>query len=232
LSGASRSKKHYQAIDYDMSTHPITSNSFVTKADQYLRDDCTQPPLVDHIQIAPLIGNISGSKILCVGCGGGSECASFASKGAVVEGVDISEMLLREAQQKSPSVSFKLASVESLPYQDKSFDLVYCAHVFHYLKDWELALKEIFRVCNDTGRAFITLHHPFDQGHFGGKKTEVQTSWYDNFEVVYYPRSISEMLESFISVGFLLTNSVEIAGELGKAPIIVAFALNKPDNKS
>ena len=45
-----------------MTTHPKTTKSFAEKFDQYLREDCTEPPLTDHPVIRNLIGDLTGKK--------------------------------------------------------------------------------------------------------------------------------------------------------------------------
>src|SRR5215472_12267630 len=41
---------------------------------------------------------------------------------------------------------FVECSVEALPYRDKEFDFIYCAHVLEHTKDPARACKEIMRV--------------------------------------------------------------------------------------
>jgi len=47
---------------------------------------------------------------------------------------------------KTNSLPFTVGDIEFLPYKDKSFNFVYCAHVLEHVENPERALKEILRV--------------------------------------------------------------------------------------
>lgn len=212
-----------------MTTHQKTSSSFATKSDQYLNGDCDGPPFAEHFAVASMFGELSGKRILCVGCGGGAECGALIKKGAEVIGSDPSAALLERARHQFPTVEFKQFSVEQIPFPDNAFDLVYCAHVLHYLNDWSIALHEIFRVLRPTGHAIITIHHPIDHGITNYlDRREVHDTWFTDFDVVFYPRSIGEMLNSFVAAGFSVKRCIE-AGSTPeeKSPILIAFDLEK-----
>jgi SAM-dependent methyltransferase len=230
-----------------MTTHPKTVASFRDRAEQYLREDCEGPPLLNNTQIANLLGPVSGRTVLCVGAGGGAECRELLKRGAIVSAVEPSPSLRKIASESCPGVVFKGALVESLPYADSEFDIVYCAHVLHYLRDWTASLSEIWRVLRDEGRVLITVHHPLDYGlakrdgarflgydSDGSEVGEYLTlreecaTWYDSFEVVYYPRSVSEMIRNFLEQGFRLRGCLELgATEGSRLPILAAFSLEK-----
>jgi ubiquinone/menaquinone biosynthesis C-methylase UbiE len=142
--------------------------------------------------------------------------------------MDSSQALVDFAKGSHPKLSFRCGSVEALPYSVGQFDLVYCAHVLHYFKEWDRALNEIRRVLAPTGKVVITIHHPADQGYAGDEPLEVHATWYDNFEVVFYPRSIKSMRDAFEKAGLEVLKVVEMNGEEGKPPLIAAFELRKP----
>lgn len=75
-----------------------------------------------------------------------------------ITGVDISEQMLIQAQQKLKSylhVSFKRAAASALPFPDKSFDVVVSANAFHYFSDPTTALAEMRRVLKSDGKVII-----------------------------------------------------------------------------
>lgn len=49
-----------------------------------------------------------------------------------------------------------IGSAESLPFDDKTFDSIYCAFVWRNVSDVDMAFKEIFRVLKDDGN-FVLL---------------------------------------------------------------------------
>lgn len=230
-----------------MTTHSKTTASFALKSEQYLKEDCDGPSFALHFAVSPLIGNVSDQTVLCVGCGAGAECTVLSNLGAHVSGVDPSPTLLENARTNCPSVKFEIASAEKLPFPGKSFDIVYCAHVLHYIDDWSAALSEMGRVLKPDGRMIVTIHHPIDYGltdnqcgtrslgfdkgketgHYLGRR-EVHATWYKDFEVVFYPRSIAEMLNSFIKAGFRVKSCAE-AGSApdSELPIFIAFELDR-----
>ena len=210
-----------------MTTHPKTLQSFALKSDQYLIEDCSEPPLIDAPQVRKLLGEEDGKRVLCVGCGGGAECSSLLARGAIVAGVDTSQSLLNVSKVAYPSIDFKLASIEALPYADAEFEIVYCGHVLHYLRDWTLGLRELRRVLVDTGKIVVTIHHPADLNHNDELPKEIHATWYRDFEVVLYSRSLSNIALTFEQAGLKILEMIEIHGEAGSPPIAAVYELGK-----
>ena len=98
------------------------------------------------------------STVLDVGCAKGFMIHDLIKliPGIKVEGVDISDYATDNCM---PSVSglVKAADARSLPYPDKSFDLVVSINTLHNLTltDFRVGLKEIIRVSKKS--AFITV---------------------------------------------------------------------------
>jgi len=78
-----------------------------------------------------------------------------------ITGVDISEEMLKVAEQKlekkklNDVISLQQAASENLPFADSSFDAVIVAFGVRNFKDLEKGLKEIFRVLKQDGVAAI-----------------------------------------------------------------------------
>lgn len=81
-------------------------------------------------------------RVLDVGCGEGSRL--HAMGGGV--GVDINRFAISQAKNNYPKCQFSIASVENLPFKDKSFDLVYSAFVIEHVQNPERMLEEMIRV--------------------------------------------------------------------------------------
>jgi len=69
-------------------------------------------------------------------------------------GIDKSDFEPRYPSQTKPhNVEFFQADVLRLPYEDNTFDYVFCRSMMFVFKmtEWEIAIKEICRVCKVGG---------------------------------------------------------------------------------
>jgi SAM-dependent methyltransferase len=97
--------------------------------------------------------------ILDVGCGGGrtvQKLAAMAPEGRVV-GVDFSEASVAASRElnapaiDSGRVRIELASVASLPFPDRDFDVVTAVETHYYWPDLAANLREVLRVMKPGG---------------------------------------------------------------------------------
>jgi demethylmenaquinone methyltransferase/2-methoxy-6-polyprenyl-1,4-benzoquinol methylase len=111
-----------------------------------------------------MAGIKSSDRVLDICCGTGSTTAIIAPEvdQGHVTGVDLSPDMLAVARKKVVAswVSFQLASVDSLPFSDNSFNHVICSYGLHEIpKDIRAAaLKEVLRVLKPGGK-FLTLDY-------------------------------------------------------------------------
>jgi ubiquinone/menaquinone biosynthesis C-methylase UbiE len=84
--------------------------------------------------------------MLDVGTGTGLFAGAFAHTGMAVAGVDISEDMLAHARRFVPAGDFRIGTMEKIPFEDKSFDVVFLGHVLHEADDVSAALVEAKRV--------------------------------------------------------------------------------------
>lgn len=97
------------------------------------------------------------ARVLEIGCGRGDHAIMAASCHArQVVGIDVSTNAIAVAKKAakerglSERVSFKIADVENLPFEDSSFDLILNHEVFSSV-DLEAALPELRRVLREGG---------------------------------------------------------------------------------
>lgn len=108
-------------------------------------------PLLDRAGVA------AGTRVLDVGTGTGVAAAVADEQGAAVVGIDFSEAMIAQARQILPHVDFRVASAESLPFDDGSFDVVVANGVLHHLGEPDRALEEAHRVLDSDGRIACTV---------------------------------------------------------------------------
>ncbi|MCP3373598.1 class I SAM-dependent methyltransferase [Bradyrhizobium cajani] len=119
--------------------------------------------------------------IIDVGCGHGrslSELATRASMGHVV-GADPSDLMVEIASQRNrplidaARVKVVLATVESLPFADESFDKVLCVHVLYFWKDLDASLREVARVLKPGGRSGLLFRTKADPAAIASFPAEI-----------------------------------------------------------
>jgi len=64
-------------------------------------------------------------------------------------GVDRTKNMVEFAQRRFPEAKFIQGDIHSLPFPDRSWNVVYCRHVLDHLPGYEKALSELARVCSD-----------------------------------------------------------------------------------
>ena len=98
----------------------------------------------------------AGERILDIGTGTGWAARLAARRGAHVTGVDIAPGMLAAAESLSagldPLPNFQRAAVESLPFEDNSFDGVISTYGVIFSSDPSKAVAEMARVLRPGGR--------------------------------------------------------------------------------
>src|SRR5262245_24146788 len=105
----------------------------------------------------------SGSEVLEIGCGLGTDAINFGRAGALYTGVDLTEasieIVRRRFELECLTANLRVADAEKLPFQDNSFDLVYSHGVLHHTPDTQRAIDEVHRVLKPGGTAMVMLYH-------------------------------------------------------------------------
>jgi SAM-dependent methyltransferase len=95
-----------------------------------------------------------GLRILDAGCGTGRNLGEFASLGEV-RGVDSSPEAIEFCHRRGvPGASE--GRLESLPFDDDSFDLIFATDVLEHLEDDRMVMRELRRVAAPGGRLLAT----------------------------------------------------------------------------
>ncbi len=168
--------------------------------------------------------DLTDKKVLDLGCGYGNYANYFYSIGAEVVGCDGSEKILEIAKEKYPHLEFDCADFEkSLPYEDNSFDLVFCNQVLMDIETIESILSETYRITKPNGTFYFSIVHPaFYNGEWvedenGFKRKKVmekylsEYSFDNNFwgKTTHYHRTVSKYINNAIETGFKLVRLEE-----------------------
>ena len=116
-------------------------------------------------QIIPMaVEELAGfDRVLDVGCGEGQVARALAGAGAHVVGVDPTRRNIEVARERGGGPGYEIATAESLPFADASFDAVVACLVFEHIDALDEALSEVARVLVDGGRFSFFLNHPLLQ---------------------------------------------------------------------
>lgn len=102
--------------------------------------------------------------VLDIGAGSGVFAEAFAARGLLVSGVDANADMLPVAAGYVPTGSFKEGTAENLPFEDKSFDLLFMGLVLHETDNTPAAFSQAYRVCK---KRLAILEWPFEAQPFG-----------------------------------------------------------------
>lgn len=75
-----------------------------------------------------------------------------------VTGIDIDESAIKHARDTyhKPNLDFMLADALNLPFEDETFDVVVCSHVYEHVPDPRKMLGEIYRVLKSDGICYFS----------------------------------------------------------------------------
>lgn len=97
-----------------------------------------------------------GGKVLDVACGNGRLLEMLSKKYHFVGfGVDLSEKMVENAGRLNPTMEFRQANCDALPFPDESFDVLTVSAAYHHFPDVAAFAKEAFRVLKPNGRLYI-----------------------------------------------------------------------------
>jgi SAM-dependent methyltransferase len=181
-----------------------------------------------HEAEARLLGDVSGRRVLEVGCGAAQCSRWLAGHGADVVALDLSESQLgharRLAARTGVAVPLVQADATRLPYADASFDLACSAYgAVPFVADSAAVMREAARVLRPGGRWVFAVTHPMrwcfpdDPGRDG---LTVDSSYFDrrayverdvSGTVTYaeHHRTMGDRVAEIVGAGLRLVDVVE-----------------------
>jgi len=111
-------------------------------------------------KLAGAAGIMTGQRVLDVACGTGilaRHLAECVGDSQLVDAIDINEGMLAVARQKAPGINWHRAAAEQLPFEDNSFDSVFCQFGLMFFDDRAQAIREMQRVLRPQGQLVIAV---------------------------------------------------------------------------
>lgn len=140
----------------------------------------TIDPRIYHVQlILDYFGDLSGRRVLDVGCGKGRFARVLRERypSASIAGFDLAEaMLLHVPKGVAPCAG----SMTALPFRSGAFDCVYATESLEHAVDIETAVAEMCRVAKPGGRIVIIDK---DARAWGRLKTPAWEKWFGRKEL-------------------------------------------------
>lgn len=142
------------------------ADSYQAEHGAFLRDDgfvwC--PEGLDE-QLAGLLGDVDGRRVLEVGCGAAQCSRWLTGRGASVAGIDLSAAQLRHSasidRRLGTRVSVLVAEASALPFGNERFDIACSAYgALPFVADAAAVQREVARVLRPGGRWVFSVTHP------------------------------------------------------------------------
>jgi len=177
--------------------------------------------------------DFKGKKVLDVGSGNGYVLSKYATEGAEVFGIDITEAGIELCRKRFEYLGlngdFRVADAQEIPFSDDTFDCVCSMGVLHHVPDTQKALDEIYRVLKPGGRLIVMFYHRHSAKYqfkyrvwslLTGKSMQQLVNEFDGVGnpkgTVFSKKELQKMLEHFtdikMQVGYLTTDDVILRG--------------------
>lgn len=189
--------------------------------------------LVEIPNFRKLIPNVKGKRILDLGCGYGENdkyCRELGAKDIL--GIDISEHMIKIAKENNndENIKYKVMAMENINEIEEKFDIVISSLAFHYVKDYEKLINDIYNLLNDDGILIFSIDHPLriaSKFETWMKKnyTEINGKWFllvsdynregirekewNGVMVKKYHRNFSSLINGLVNSGFKIDKILE-----------------------
>lgn len=144
-----------------MKENKYDDNIFFQKYSQMSRSQQGLAGAGEWETLRKLLPDFKDKRVLDLGCGYGWHCIYAMEHGASsVVGVDISHKMLEVAKEKThfPQVEYKCCAIEDVEFPEESFDVILSSLAFHYVADYEILVKKIYRILKSGGKLVLRLN--------------------------------------------------------------------------
>lgn len=189
--------------------------------------------LVEIPNFRKLIPDVKGKRILDLGCGYGENdkyCIGLRAK--EILGIDISKHMIKIAKENNndENIKYKVMAMENINEIEEKFDIVISSLAFHYVKDYEKLINDIYNLLNDDGILIFSIDHPLriaSKFETWMKKnyTKINGKWFllvsdynregirekewNGVMVKRYHRNFSSLINGLVNSGFKIDKILE-----------------------
>jgi ubiquinone/menaquinone biosynthesis C-methylase UbiE len=199
-----------------MSDSSNTAAEYDAMAEEYTADNDggVFNALYERPAMLSFLGDVSGKRVLDIGCGAGQLSHELSRRNAEISGIDVSPRMIELAQKRlGNEIDLRVHDLSKpLPFDDSSFDVVVASLVMHYLEHWAPALSEVRRVLTPKGTMAFSTHHPTmdwklhsPENYFTKKQTtEVWVKGGKPFNVTTWRRPLAEISREISEAGLVI----------------------------
>ncbi|KAF2095099.1 methyltransferase domain protein [Rhizodiscina lignyota] len=192
-------------------------------------------------QLCCMVGDISGSSVLDLGCGYGWFCRWAKDAGVTsVCGIDLSTKMLARAKDfgSDNAITYSQGDLETIQLYEEQYRLVYSSLALHYLHDLRRLVREVYRSLYAGGKFVFSVEHPIWTAPMSkspsfqeiAEDPDGRAIWPLNGyadegprlknwlagDVQKYHRKIDTYISTLLDVGFTLTGIVEYTPTLAE----------------
>lgn len=163
---------------------------------EILNGEMKSHSLIEKPMMKEMITDLTGKKILLLGCGTGDESMLLKKYGATdITGIDLSEVSINIANECYPDCKFEVMDMLDLKFEDETFDYVYSSLTVHYEEKYEKVFKEVNRVLRKGGQFLFSIGHPL---RWASKVVEHEGVTYRVLGCTYY-KEVDEVIGNYSS---------------------------------
>ena len=145
-----------------------------------------------HVKLAAEYVTISKAKVLVVGCNTGKDCMSFIKLGAPkVYGLDVVPNVGSDFQHSN--IEYYQNSAEDMPFENNTFDLVFCFATMEHVPNIKSGFEEMARVTRQGGQIY-SVAAPLWNSPYGHHKPDL----FNGYPWVHLLYSKQEIIDFYL----------------------------------